>query len=150
MKHHRSNARQILETRLAGLGKRLEVPPPGGWLRTMRDALGMSSYQLAKRMGFSPTRIRQFEAEEVDGSIRLGVLRRAADAMNCTFVYAFAPREPLEDIVLRQAYLKAATQLSTLSPDHPSAWDPDMVPLTRIDELEDLTMHFVDHRDLWS
>lgn len=115
----------------------------------MRDALGMSSYQLAKRMGFSPTRVRQFEAEELDGSIRLGILRRAAEAMNCTLVYLLAPKEPLEDIVLRQAHLKAATQLSIVGHDHPSTGDPDLVPRTRIDELEDLTMHFVDHRDSW-
>jgi predicted DNA-binding mobile mystery protein A len=116
----------------------------------MRDALGMSGYQLARRMGFSPTRVRQFEAEEVDGSIRLGILRRAAEAMNCTLVYALSPNEPLEDIVFRQAYLKAAAQLCITGADHPSAGDPDLVPRTRIDELEDLTMHFVDHRDLWS
>jgi predicted DNA-binding mobile mystery protein A len=119
-------------------------------MRTMRDALGMSGYQLARRMGFSPTRVRQFEAEEVAGSIRLGTLRRAAEAMNCTLVYALSPNEPLEDIVLRQAYLKAAAQLSILGAEHPLAGDPDLVPRTRIDELEDLTMHFVDHRDLWS
>jgi len=115
----------------------------------MRDALGMSSYQLARRMGFSPTRVRQFEAEEVGGSIRLGTLRRAAEAMNCTLVYALSPNEPLEDIVLRQAYLKAA-QLCILGGDPPSIGDLDLVPRTKIDELEDLTMHFVDHRDLWS
>lgn len=150
MKHHRSNARRILEVRLAGIGERLGAPPPGGWLRTVRDALGMSSYQLARRMGFSPTRVRQFEAEEVNGSIRLVALRRAAEAMNCTLVYVLSPNERLEDIVLRQAHLKAVTQLCILGADHPSAGDPDLVPRTRIDELEDLTLHFVDHRDLWS
>jgi predicted DNA-binding mobile mystery protein A len=149
MKHHRSRARRILEMRLAGIGERLGAPPPAGWLRTMRDALGMSSYQLARRMGFSPTRVRQFEAEEVGGSIRLGTLRRAAEAMNCTLVYALSPNEPLEDIVLRQAYLKAAAQLCILGADPPSIGDLDLVPRTKIDELEDLTMHFVDHRDLW-
>lgn len=109
----------------------------------------MSSYQLAKRMGYSPTHVRWLEAEEVDGSIRLRTLRCAAEAMNCRLVYALRPREPLEDIVYRQAYLKAAAQLCVLGQDHPSAGDPDLVPHTQIDELEDLTIHFVDHRDLW-
>ena len=70
--------------------------------------------------------------------------------MSCTLIYALAPKEPLDDIVLRQAYLKAAAQLSVEGADHPSADDLDLVPATRIDELEDLTLHFVDHRDLWS
>jgi predicted DNA-binding mobile mystery protein A len=116
----------------------------------MRDALGMSSYQLARRMGFSPTRVRQFEREEVVGSIRLSVLRRAADALNCQLCYAFVPEEPLEDMVLRQAYLRAAQQLCVWGSDHPRAGDPDLVPRERIDELEHLTLLYVDHRGLWS
>ena len=116
----------------------------------MRDALGMSSYQLAKRAGFSPTRVRQFEAEEVAGWIRLANLRRAAEAMNCRLVYAFVPNEPLDDIVFRQAYSKATAQLCTLGSGHLLDGDPDLLPPRLIDELEDLTLHFVDHRDLWS
>lgn len=116
----------------------------------MRDALGMSSYQLAKRMGFSPSRVRQFEREEIDGSIRLSSLRRAAEALNCELRYAFEPAEPLEDMVLRQAWRKAAAQLCALGPDDQEVGDPDLVPAERLDELEDLTLHFVDHRDLWS
>jgi predicted DNA-binding mobile mystery protein A len=116
----------------------------------MRDALGMSSYQLARRMGFSPTRVRQFEREEVAGNIRLSVLGRAAAALNCELCYAFVPKEPLEDIVSRQAYFKAAAHLCVWGPDHPQAGDPDLVPHERIDTLEYLTLRFMDHRDLWS
>jgi predicted DNA-binding mobile mystery protein A len=150
MKLNRAGVRRTLETRIAGLGARLGEPPPGGWLKAMRTALGMSSYQLARRTGFSQTRIAQFEREEVDGSIRLANLRRLAEAMHATLVYGLVPKEPLEDIVLRQAHLRAAAQLCVLGPDHPSAGDPDLVPQTRIDDLEELTLHFVDHRDLWS
>lgn len=149
MRHYRAGQRRHLEDRLA----RFVGPPPdapyGGWIRAMRDALGMSSYQLARRMRFSPSRVRQFEREEVDGTIRLSTLRRAAEALNCTAFYVLLPNEGLEDTVLRQACLKAATQLCVLGPDHPSAGDPDLVPEERIEELEDLTLHYVDHRDLW-
>jgi hypothetical protein len=37
-----------------------------------------------------------------------------------------------------------------LSQGQPLIGDPELVALTQIDELEDLTLHFVDHRDLWS
>ena len=116
----------------------------------MRDALGMSSYQLAKRMRFSPSRVRQFEYAELDGSIRLSILGRAAEALNCRLSYVFLPKEPLEDMVQRQAFSKAAAELCVWGPDHPSAGDLDLVPVERVDELEDLTLHFVDHRYLWS
>jgi predicted DNA-binding mobile mystery protein A len=150
MKLNRARARRTLETRVAGLGQRLGALPPGGWVRAMRGALGMSSYQLASRMGFSPSRVRQFEAEEVAGSIRLSTLRLAAEAMHCRLIYALEPTEPLDDIVLRQAYAKAARQLSIESPDDLLAGESDVAHDSRIDELEELTMHFVDRRDLWS
>jgi predicted DNA-binding mobile mystery protein A len=150
MKHHRSTLRNVLQSRVAGLGQRLGEPPSGGWVRNMRDALGMSSYQLARRMGLSQTRVAQLEVAEVDGSIRLAALRRAAEAMSCTVVYALVPKEPLEDIVLRQAYFRAAAQLSIWGTEHPLAGDPDLVPDSKIDELEDLTLHFVDNRQLWN
>jgi predicted DNA-binding mobile mystery protein A len=104
MKHHRSRLRSELQSRLAGLGDRIGQPPAGGSVRNMRQALGMSSYQLAKRMELSQTRVAQLEVAEVDGSIRLAALLRAAEAMSCTLVYALVPKEPLEDIVLRQAH----------------------------------------------
>jgi predicted DNA-binding mobile mystery protein A len=115
----------------------------------MSHALGMSSYQLARRMGFSPTRVREFERAEVDGSIRLSSLRCAAEALNCQLTYAFVPNEALDDMVQRQAYFKACAQLCKWGPDHPRAGDPDLVAEERIDELEDEALHFVDHRDLW-
>jgi predicted DNA-binding mobile mystery protein A len=37
------------------------------------------------------------------GGIRLSSLRRAADAMDCTLVYAFIPNTSLETTVRRQA-----------------------------------------------
>jgi predicted DNA-binding mobile mystery protein A len=147
---YRSGLRRDLELRVAGLGERVGEPPHGGWIRTMRDALGMSSYQLARRMGFSPTRVRQFEREEVVGTIRLSVLGRAAAALNGQLWYAFVPKEPLDDLVLRQAYFKAAAQLCVWGPDHPQAGDPDLVPRERIDALEHLTLRYMRHRDLWS
>lgn len=110
----------------------------------------MSSYQLARRMGFSPTRIRQFEREEVAGSIRLSILYRAAEALNCRLLYFFVPKEPLEDMVLRQAYLKAAAELGISDHEPPVGEEPKSSGLSRIDELEDLTIHYVDHADLWS
>ncbi len=72
----------------------------------------MSSYELAKRMRLSPTRVRQFEGAEVAGSIRLSTLGRVAEALNCRLFYVFVPNEPLEQMVQRQAYVKAAEYLS--------------------------------------
>jgi predicted DNA-binding mobile mystery protein A len=109
----------------------------------------MSSYELAVRMGLSPTRVRQFESAEVNGAIRLSTLFRAAQALNCTLVYAFAPNEPLEEMVHRQALHKAAAELSLSICDDRGLEDQDEKVLVQIEELEELTLHYVDLQGLW-
>lgn len=84
------------------------TPPPRGWIRAIRESLGMTATQLARRMGITQATVTEFETSEVKGSIRLDTLRRAAEAMNCTLVYAFVPKEPLEKIVEDRAYNVAA------------------------------------------
>ncbi|HZZ37352.1 MAG TPA: helix-turn-helix domain-containing protein, partial [Caulobacteraceae bacterium] len=54
------------------------VRPPKGWLRAVRDALGMTTKQLARRLGVSQPRVVALEKGEVDESVTLTSLRRAA------------------------------------------------------------------------
>lgn len=110
----------------------------------------MSTYELAKRVGLSPTRVRQFEAAELEGSIRLSTLARVAAGLNCRLFYVFIPNEPLEDMVHGQAQRKAAAQLSISDPGvlENEARDPSELRL--LQTLEDLTMDLVDRQGLWS
>jgi predicted DNA-binding mobile mystery protein A len=99
-------ARRTLERRLAPL--RALMPssaarPAGGWVRAVRDALGMTAAELATRMGTSQVAVTKLEASERAGGARLATLTRAANALDCDLVYAFVPRLPLEEQVRRQA-----------------------------------------------
>ena len=76
----------------------------------------MSTRQLAARMGASPSRIPAIENAEISGATTLRTLREAAAAMNCTFVYAFVPSKPLEDIVRDRVVQKAGRDIASL--DH--------------------------------
>ena len=76
----------------------------------------MSARQLAARMGVSPSRIPAIEKAEVTGATTLRTLRQTAAAMNCAFVYAFVPIEPLDDILRERATEKARKDVSRL--DH--------------------------------
>lgn len=79
------------------------APPRAGWIRAIRDALGLSAAQLGRRMGVSGATVSELEANEREGGIRLSSLRRAAEAMDCTLVYALVPRDTLERTVSRRA-----------------------------------------------
>jgi predicted DNA-binding mobile mystery protein A len=63
----------------------------------------MTGADLAARMGVTGPAIRSLEKKEMDVGARLSSLRRAAEAMDCTFVYAFIPNSSLQQTVERQA-----------------------------------------------
>jgi predicted DNA-binding mobile mystery protein A len=47
--------------------------------------------------------VGKLEASEADGSIRLQTLRRAAEGLDCTLVYALVPNSSLEEIIDQRA-----------------------------------------------
>lgn len=81
--------------------------PQRGWIYEIRNSLGMSAAQLAARMGVRQSTVAKMERTEEEEGISLQTLRRAAEALNCTLVYAFVPRESLEVTLERQAQLRA-------------------------------------------
>lgn len=71
--------------------------PATGWVRAIRDALGMSSAALARRLEVTDSAVRKLEEAEASGAITLNTLRRAAAALDCELQYALVPRQKLED-----------------------------------------------------
>ncbi len=92
----------------------LPARPARGWIRAIRDALGMTSRQLATRLDVSQSAVAQLERSEVAGSIRLDSLRRAADALGCDLVYALVPRTTLEQTVADRAASVARAEIGAL------------------------------------
>jgi predicted DNA-binding mobile mystery protein A len=88
--------------------------PPKGWIRAIRDALGMTTAQFAKRLEVSQPRVIILEKSEVDGSITLHSLQRAAEALGCRVAYALVPEQPLTDTVRARAALIADRQSSAV------------------------------------
>jgi predicted DNA-binding mobile mystery protein A len=89
--------------------------PPKGWLRAIRDALGMTTAQFGKRLGVSQPRIVELEQSEVSGSVTLNTLQRAAEALGCRLVYALVPDRPLADTVRERAELVATRQANAVA-----------------------------------
>ena len=84
--------------------------PPAGWLRAIREALGMTSGVLAERLGVTASGARKLEQAEAVDAITLGTLWRVAEALDCDLQYALVPRRPLRDMRWRQA-MRLAQQL---------------------------------------
>lgn len=94
--------RKQLDQQIAPL-KAASSRPLKGWVRSVREALGMSGKQLAARLGVEPPRVTELEKAEVSGGLTLRSLQRAADALECDVVYALVPRTSLDESVRRQA-----------------------------------------------
>jgi len=76
-----------------------------GWIRTLREALGMTSTQLARRMGMSQPRVIQMEKNEQN--LKISTLEKAANAMGCKLLYVLVPQEPIERIIHERAHAAA-------------------------------------------
>jgi len=104
-----------LDEKLKRYGRlRGDKPPKKGWIRAIRNALGMSAEQLGRRANVSQQAITQLEGSEAEGKATIATLRTVAKALDCTFVYALVPNSTLADFLKRQATKVAErTVLST-------------------------------------
>ena len=63
-----------------------------GWIRAIRTRRSIQGKQLAIKMQVSPARISVLEKDELRGAVTLKMMQKAADALDCTFVYALIPK----------------------------------------------------------
>lgn len=88
---------------------------PQSWIRTIREALGMTSTELAKRLKINQSAVTQLEHREQLGTVTLKTLREAAHALDCDLYYVIAPRISLEATVNEQAIALARKKLDLVS-----------------------------------
>lgn len=87
------------------------VPPPTGWIKALRNAIGMSMLQLGNRLSITKQSVQDMESREKDGSISIKALREAARALDMQLVYGFVPNDgSLEALIDRKAK-ELATQI---------------------------------------
>jgi predicted DNA-binding mobile mystery protein A len=110
----RALARKNIEKRLSPLRNMVTQRPQRGWIRAIREALGMTTEQLAKRIGVSQPRVIALEKAETEDVVMLKTLREAAAAMECELVYMLVPRRPLDEVVRARAEQRADDELARL------------------------------------
>ncbi|QDX81834.1 transcriptional regulator [Denitratisoma sp. DHT3] len=89
--------------------------PPSGWLKAIREALGMTATHLAHKLGVSTSTVTRLETSEADDAISLGTLRRAAEALGCELQYALVPKKTLADTLEARAAALAHEQMAAVS-----------------------------------
>ncbi len=95
--------REQLDGKLEKLKSLSSLNMEKGWIKVIREALGMSAKQLGKKVGIDQSRISRLENAEIENDLKLSSLKKIAEGLNMKFVYGFVPETSLEDMVREQA-----------------------------------------------
>src|SRR5487761_1770295 len=141
--------RRQLDDRFAALpSAEWFAAPTRGWIKAIREALGMSSEQLAKRLGVKQPTVAAIERSETRGTIELATLRRAAEALDCTLIYALVPNRKLATTVKERARPIASKRLQAV--EHSMLLENQALPAAERDARIDDFAHTIKSRDLWN
>ena len=77
--------------------------PKQGWVKEIRESLGMSMQDLGSRLGVIKQRIERIEKDELSKKVTLETMHKAAEAMDCQFVYFLVPNSNLDQAIQDQA-----------------------------------------------
>ena len=94
---------------------RLGYRPKSGWVRAIRDSLGMSASALARRLGMTHAGVRKLENAEALDVITLASLRKLAEALDCEVQYVLVPRTSLKQQIQDRAEVVARERLRPIS-----------------------------------
>lgn len=129
---------------------RLSARPKSGWVRAIRESLGMSAAAFARRLGMSHAGVSRLENSEASDAITLASLRKLAEALDCELQYALVPRTSLAQHVTERAKTVARERLRPIA--HSMALEDQAVqePSSRLQQ--ELTIKELlegSRRELW-
>lgn len=93
--------------------RRATARPSRGWLKAVREAIGLTHASVAKKLGITRQAFAELEERETNGTITVESLRRAANALDCELIYCLLPQADVADTFTALAAQKgpAARQL---------------------------------------
>lgn len=107
----------------------------------------MTGVQLAARIRVRPQTVDALEKSEASGSIQLSTLRRAAEALDCTLVYALVPNSSLEEAVEARARRIAMRDLKRVA--HTMKLEAQETGDAGMEGRIDAYIQSIKDRDLW-
>ena len=86
------------------------IVPPIGWIRAIRNGIGMSMEQLGRKLSITKQGVMDIEKREKEGAITIKSMQEIAKAMDTQFVYGFVPKAgSLEQMIETRALEIAKT-----------------------------------------
>lgn len=87
------------------------TPPPTGWIKAIRIAIGMSQLQLGNRLSITKQSVQDIERREKEGSVTIKALREIARALDMKLVYGLIPNDGSLEAMIERKAKELATQI---------------------------------------
>jgi predicted DNA-binding mobile mystery protein A len=87
------------------------IVPPIGWIKTIRNGIGMSMEQLGKKLSITKQGVMDIEKREKEGAITIKSMQEIAKAMDTQFVYGFVPNAGSLEQMIETRALEIATKI---------------------------------------
>ncbi len=85
--------------------------PPIGWIKAIRNGIGMSMEQLGKKLSITKQGVMDIEKREKEGAVTIKSMQELAKALDLKFVYGFVPNEGSLEQMIENRALEIATKI---------------------------------------
>ena len=87
------------------------IMPPIGWIKAIRNGIGMSMEQLGKKLSITKQAVMDIEKREKEGAITIKSMQEIAKVIDMKFVYGFVPNAGSLEQMIETRSLEMATKI---------------------------------------
>ena len=87
------------------------IVPPIGWIKAIRNGIGMSMQQLGNKLSITKQGVMDIEKREKEGAITIKSMQEIAKAMDMKFVYCFIPNAGSLEQMIESRASEIATKI---------------------------------------
>ena len=111
MRNNKLQFQQLNEKLNQLTGLQHVIIPPIGWIKALRNGIGMSMEQLGNKLSITKQGVMDIEKREKEGAITIKSMKEIAKAMDMQFVYGFVPNEGSLEQMIETRALEIATKI---------------------------------------
>jgi predicted DNA-binding mobile mystery protein A len=111
MRNNKLQFQQLNEKMNQLTGLQHVIIPPIGWIKALRNGIGMSMEQLGNKLSITKQGVMDIEKREKEGAITINSMQEIAKAMDTQFVYGFVPKAGSLEQMIEYRALEIATKI---------------------------------------
>ena len=111
MRNNKLQIQQLNEKMVQLAGMQHVIVPPIGWIKAIRNGIGMSMEQLGKKLSITKQGVMDIEKREKEGAITIKSMQEIGKAMSTQFVYGFVPKAGSLEQMIEYRALEIASKI---------------------------------------